>query len=55
MNPPCFIASLLLFCFRGVGATSTACGRLEVNLPLSEKQDGKSYFGTILVSAVSGI
>ena len=54
-NPPPFIASRLLFCFRGDGPTSTASGRLEVNLLLSEKQGGKSHFGKILVSAVLGI
>jgi hypothetical protein len=36
-----------------MGATSTASGRLEVNLfLLSEKRGGNSHFGTILVSAV---
>jgi hypothetical protein len=39
-----------------MGATSTASGRLrKVNLFLSGKQGGKSHFGIILVSAVSGI
>ena len=38
-----------------MGATSTASGRLEVNLFLSEKRGGKSHFGIILVSAVFGI
>jgi len=38
-----------------MGESSTASGRLEVNLFLSEKQGGKSHFGIILVSAVSGI
>ena len=52
-NPPPFIASLLLFYnFAEIRATSTASGRLEVNLFLSEKRGGKSHFGTILVSAV---
>jgi hypothetical protein len=37
-----------------MGATSTASGRLEVNLFLSEKRGGKSHFGIILVSAVLG-
>ena len=36
-----------------MGATSTASGRLEVNLfLLSEKRGGNSHFGTFLVSAV---
>jgi len=35
-----------------IGATSTASGRLEVNLFLSEKRGGKSHFGIILVSAL---
>ena len=38
-----------------MGATSTASGRLEVNLILSEKRVGKSHFGKMLVSAVLGI
>ena len=53
-HPP----SLLVCCFFvfvEMGPTSTASGRLEVNLFLSEKQGGKSHFGIILVSAVSGI
>jgi hypothetical protein len=41
--------------FVEMGATSTASGRLEVNLFLTEKRGGKSHFGIILVSAVSGI
>ena len=51
-------SSLLVCCFfifAEMGATSTASGRLEVNRFLSEKRDGKSHFGIILVSAVSGI
>ena len=54
-NPTLLIASLFLFCFHGVGATSTAARRLEVNQILSEKRGGKSHFGIILVSAVLGI
>ena len=53
INPP----SLLFCCFfdfAEMGATSTASGRPEVNLFLSGKRGGKSHFGTILVSAVSG-
>ena len=53
-HPP----SLLVCCFlvlAEMGATSTASGRLEVNLFLSAKRGGKSRFGIILVSAVSGI
>jgi hypothetical protein len=49
---------LLFFCFlvfAEMGATSTASGQLEVILFLFEKQGRKSHFGTILVSAVSGI
>jgi hypothetical protein len=52
-NPPPFIASLFLFCFCRDG--STASGRLELNLLLSEKRSGKSYFGIFYLSAVSGI
>ena len=46
-HPP----SLLVCCFcvfAEMGATSTASGRLEVNLLLSEKGGGKSHFGIIL-------
>ena len=53
-HPP----SLLVCCFfvsSEMGATITASGRLEVNLFLTEKRGGKSHFGIILVSAVSGI
>ena len=42
------ITSLLLFVFAEIGATSTASGRLEVNLFLFEKRVGKSHFGTPL-------
>ena len=35
-----------------MGATSTASGRLEVNLCLSEKRGGKSHIAIIVVSAV---
>ena len=45
-SPPSFIASLLLFSFRKMGATSTASGRLEVTLFLSVERGGKSHFGT---------
>ena len=38
-----------------MGATSTASGRLDVNLFLSEKRGGNSHFGIFLVSAVLGI
>ena len=38
-----------------MGVTRTKSGRLEVNLSLSEKRGGKSYLGTILLSAVLGI
>ena len=38
-----------------MGVTSTKSGRLEINLSLSEKRDGKSHLGTILLSAVSKI
>ena len=46
--------SLLVCCFFvfvEMGATSTASGRLEVSLFLSEKRGGKSHFGIFLVSA----
>jgi len=43
------------FVLAEMGATSIASGRLEVNLFLSGKWGGKSHFGIILVSAVSGI
>ena len=51
-------SSSLVCCFfvlTKMGESSTASGRLEENLFLSEKQGGKSHFGIILVSAVSGI
>ena len=35
-----------------MGATSTASGRLEVNLFLYEKRGGKSHFGIILVQSI---
>jgi hypothetical protein len=38
-----------------MGATSTASGRLVVNLVLSEKRGGMSHFGIILVSTALGI
>jgi hypothetical protein len=38
-----------------MGVTSTKSGRLEVNLSLAGKRGGKSHFGTVLLSAVSGI
>jgi hypothetical protein len=41
--------------FAAKGVTSTKSGRLEIILSLSEKRGGKSYLGTILLSAVSGI
>ena len=37
-----------------MGATSTASGRLEVSLFLSEKRGGKSHFGIILAAAELG-
>ena len=52
-NPPTVVC-----CFRvlaEIGVTSTISGRLEVNLSLFEKRDGKSHLGTIILSAVSGI
>jgi len=52
-HPPTFVCC---FCaFAAMGVTSTQSGRLEVNLYLSGKRDGKSHLGTILRSAVSGI
>ena len=53
-HPPSLLDSCILV-FAEMGATSTASRRLEVILFLSEKQGGKSHFGIILVSAVSGI
>jgi len=50
-HPP----SLLVCCFfvsTKMGATSTASGRLEIDLFSSVKRGGTSYFGMILVSAV---
>jgi len=52
-RPPSLLVCCL-FVFAEMGATSTASGRLEVNLFLSEKRGGKSHFGIILVSAVLG-
>jgi hypothetical protein len=52
-QPPTFI---FCFCvFAAMEVTSTKSGRLEVNLSLSGKQDGKSHLGIILLTAVSGI
>ena len=48
---------LLFFCFlvfAEMGATSTASGRLEVNLLLFGKRGGKSHFG-LLIASFSGI
>ena len=53
-NPPPYI-SLLSSCFCRDWSNQHKPGRLEVNLSLSEKRGGKSHFGTILLSAVSGI
>ena len=53
-RPPSLLVCCL-FVFVEMEATSTTSGRLEVNRFLSEKRDGKSHFGIILVSAVSGI
>jgi len=50
-HPP----SLLVCCFfvfTDMGVTSTASGRLEVNLFLPEKRGGKSHFGIIQDSTV---
>ena len=54
-NPTPSLLVCCLFVFVEMEATSTTSGRLEVNRFLSEKRDGKSHFGIILVSAVSGI
>ena len=45
-HPPTLVCC---FCdFAAMGVTSTKCGRLEVNLPLSGKRGGgKSHLGTI--------
>ena len=52
-HPPTLVCC---FCvIAAMGVTSTQCGRLEVNLSLSGKRGGKSHWGTILLSAVSGI
>ena len=51
-HPPTLVCC---FCvFAAMGVTSTNSGRLELNLSLFEKRDGKSHLGTILLSAVSG-
>ena len=51
--------SLLVCCFfvyAVMGATSSASGRLEMNLLLSEKRVGRSHcYGIVLVSAVPEI
>jgi len=52
-HPPTLVCCFCVFAVMGV--TSTNSGRLEVNLSLSEKRDGKSHLGTILLSAVLGI
>jgi hypothetical protein len=54
-TPPPSLLVCCFFVFAGMGATSTASGRLEESLFLSEKRGGKSHFGIILVSAVLGI
>ena len=54
-QPPSIMLVRCFFIFVETGATSTASGQLEVILFLFEKQGRKSHFGTILVSAVSGI
>jgi len=46
---------LIFAFFTEIIATSTASGRLEVNLFKSEKRGGMSHFGIILVSPVLGI
>ena len=52
-HPPTFVCCFCIFA--AVGVTSTVSGRLEIILSLSGKRGGKSHFGTILLSAVSGI
>jgi hypothetical protein len=37
------------YAFAEIGVITTISGRLEVNLPLSEKRGGKSHLGTILL------
>jgi hypothetical protein len=54
-NTPPPLLVCCFFVFVVMGASRTASGRLEVNLFLPEKRDGKSHFGIILVSAVLGI
>jgi hypothetical protein len=42
-HPPTLVCCFYL-CFASMGITSTKSGRLEVNLSLSGKRDGKSHF-----------
>jgi FtsH-binding integral membrane protein len=44
IHPPLLLVACF-FVITEMGATSTASGRLEVNLFLSEKRSGKSHFG----------
>jgi hypothetical protein len=50
-QPP-FITICCFFVFAEMGTTSTASGRLEVKLYLSEKQGGRSHFSIILVLTI---
>jgi len=53
-NPFPYISFLfIVLLFAAMGVTSTKSGRLEVNLSLSGKRGGKSYLGTILLSAIA--
>ena len=55
IHPPPLLEVYCFFYFVEMGGNSTASGRLEVNLFLSENRGGKSHFGIILVSPVLGI
>jgi len=51
----CFLVFTEMGATSSAGATSTAgATRTGVNLFVSEKRGGKSHFGVILVSAISG-
>ena len=50
-HPPAVVCCFRVFA--EVGVTNTISGRLEVNLSLSEKRDGKSHLRTTLLLAVS--
>ena len=54
-NPPPFIASLLLFGFRGNGSNPYSIWTAGGTPILSKKRSGKSHFGIILVLAALGI